>query len=83
MNSQTWRSAVPPTTRAGPKLRAGFTDVPVMGIPMRWTTVSVSPITMPAVAVFPILLVTPRTTNTKKAVSTTSARKAPPALMWM
>ena len=28
MKSQTWLSAVPPTTRAGPRLRAGFTDVP-------------------------------------------------------
>jgi hypothetical protein len=31
--------AVPPTMSAGPRLRAGFTEVPVMGIPMRWTTV--------------------------------------------
>ena len=48
--------AVPPTMSAGPRLRAGFTDVPVMGMPMRCTTVRVSPITMPAVAAFPILL---------------------------
>ena len=34
-NNQSWLKAVPPTTTAGPKLLAGFTDVPVIGIPMR------------------------------------------------
>ncbi len=79
MNSHTWLSAVPPTISAGPRLRAGFTEVPVIGMPMRCTTVSDSPMTIPAVAVLPSLPVTPRTTNTNSAVSTTSARNAPPA----
>jgi hypothetical protein len=74
MNSHTWLSAVPPTMRAGPRLRAGFTDVPVIGIPMRWTTVRVSPITMAAVAAFPSLLVTPRMTKTNSAVSRLRSR---------
>jgi hypothetical protein len=33
--SQSWVRAVPPTIIAGPKLLAGFTDVPVTGIPTR------------------------------------------------
>ncbi len=37
MNSHTWLSAVPPTTSAGPRLRAGLTEVPVSGMPMRCT----------------------------------------------
>lgn len=83
MNSHTWFRAVPPTMRAGPRLRAGLTDVPVIGMPMRWATVSARPITVPAVAALPILLVTARMTNTNMAVSTTSARNAPPAPIWM
>ena len=83
MNSHTWLRAVPPTMRAGPRLRAGFTDVPVIGIPMRWTTVRERPMTMPAVAAFAVLLVAPRTAKTKKAVRTTSVRKAPPTLIWI
>ena len=83
MNSHTWLSAVPPTTRAGPRLRAGLTEVPVIAMPMRWTTVRLKPMTMPAVAALAILLVAPSTAKTNRAVSMTSARKAPPALMWM
>ncbi len=48
MKSHTWLSAVPPTTRAGPRLRAGFTDVPVSGIPMRCTITSPKPMATPA-----------------------------------
>ncbi len=83
MNSHTWLRAVPPTMRAGPRLRAGLTDVPVIGIPMRWTTVRLKPMTMPAVAAFAVLLVAPSTAKTNRAVRMTSVRKAPPALMWM
>ena len=54
-----------------------------MAMPMRWTTVRLKPMTMPAVALLAILLVAPSTAKTNKAVSTTSARKAPPALMLM
>ena len=35
MNTQTFESAAPPTKSAGPKLRAGLTDVPVNGMPNR------------------------------------------------
>lgn len=34
-NNQSWLSAVPPTMTAGPRLLAGLTDVPSMGIPTR------------------------------------------------
>ena len=34
-NNHTWLSASPPAKTAGAKLRAGLTDVPVSGIPMR------------------------------------------------
>ena len=39
--------------------------------------------TMPAVAAFAVLLVAVSTAKTKRAVMTTSTRKAPPALMWI
>ena len=48
MNSHTWLRACPPTTRAGPRLRAGLTEVPVMGMPIRWTTVRPRPMARPA-----------------------------------
>ena len=35
MKSQSWDNASPPTMRAGPRLRAGLTDVPVIMIPTR------------------------------------------------
>ena len=44
---------------AGPKLLAGFTEVPVNGIPKICTSVRVSPITKPATAAFSILDLTP------------------------
>jgi len=34
-NSQSWVKAVPLTMTAGPRLRAGLTEVPVIGIPTR------------------------------------------------
>lgn len=55
MNSHTWLKAVPPTISAGPTLRAGFTGVPVIGMPTGCATVSAGPMTMLAVAAFPIL----------------------------
>ena len=52
MNTHTCDRAVasPETAimRAGPKLRAGFTDVPVSGMPMMCTNASVRPMMMPA-----------------------------------
>ena len=40
MNNHNWLSASPPTNRAGPMLRAGLTEVPVSGIPIRCTVPS-------------------------------------------
>ena len=48
MKSQTWLSAVLPTTRAGPRLRAGLTEVPVSGMPIRCTITSAKPMATPA-----------------------------------
>ena len=83
MNSQTWLRASPPTMRAGPRLRAGLTEVPVMAMPIRWTITRVKPMTSPAVVALAVLAVTPRITNTNKAVKMTSHRKAPPTEMWI
>ena len=41
-------SAQPPTNTAGPRLRAGFTEVLVTGMPTRWISVSTRPMAMPA-----------------------------------
>ena len=80
MNSHTWLSAVPPTTSAGPRLRAGFTEVPVSGMPMRCTITSAKPMATPAAPWIAALWVANRTTITKMAVRTTSIRNAPPWL---
>ncbi len=82
MKSQTWLSAVPPTTSAGPRLRAGFTEVPVSGIPMRWTITRAKPMATPAAPWMAALCVANSTTETKIVVSTTSIRNAPPWLTW-
>jgi hypothetical protein len=77
-NSQSWLSAWPPTSTAGPKLRAGFTDAPSMGIPMMLTRASARPTTMPATGALASLRVAARTTSTNTEVRTTSVRNAPP-----
>ena len=61
---------------AGPKLLAGFTEVPVNGIPKICTSVRVSPITKPATAAFSILDVTPIIAMTNTNVRITSTRNA-------
>ena len=48
INTQTWANASPPKNKAGAKLLAGFTDVPVKGMPIIWTKARVKPITIPA-----------------------------------
>ena len=58
---------------AGPRLRAGLTDVPVIGIPTRWTVVRDSPIAIPANPAGATLLVAPKMTIRKMKVSITSA----------
>jgi hypothetical protein len=75
INTQTCASAVPPTS-AGPRLRAGFTDVPVIGVPSHMDhskrkTVRDSP-AKPAGA---FLLVAPKITIREINVRTTSAMK--------
>ena len=65
MNSQTCSKASPPCNKAGAKLRAGFTEVPVIPIPNKCTRVSVKPITIPATALFSFLAVVNSTTDTK------------------
>src|ERR1700722_11303765 len=52
----------PMPTSAGPIERAGLTEVPVMLMPTRWITTSVSPIARPAKPVGAIGCVTPRMT---------------------
>ena len=48
INTQTCFKATPPKNKAGAKLLAGFTDVPVKGIPIICTKAKVKPITTPA-----------------------------------
>ncbi len=47
-NNQSWPTYSPPAKRAGPVLRAGLTEVLVIGIEIRWMSVSARPIGMPA-----------------------------------
>ena len=47
-NSHSWAMAQSPTNTATPVLRAGLTEVLVIGIETRWISVSASPIGMPA-----------------------------------
>ena len=50
MNSHTCSRASSPTNTAGPSERAGLTDVPVSGMPIRCTTTSAMPMATPATA---------------------------------
>jgi Uma2 family endonuclease len=67
-----------PTKMAGPVLRAGLTDTFVIGIPTRCTSVSVSPMGMPANPATARFEVAPRITVKKMKVSKTSANSAAP-----
>ena len=72
-----WRAA-PPTKTAGAKLRAGFTESPVMFNPTRIIAIKDKPITKPAIAPFPLLSeVTVMITKTNKKVAMTSNKKPP------
>ena len=77
INTQTWFKAWPPRNNAGAKLRAGFTEVPVNGIPIICTNASVKPITIPATVAFSAFFVTPRTVNTNTKVKIISTIIAP------
>ena len=65
---------------AGPKLRAGLTEVPVRGMPMMWTKASVRPMMMPANGAVFSSAVEPSTDKTKMQVRITSTIKAPAML---
>ena len=75
MKSHSWLSASPPTRTAGPKLLAGLTDVPVMGIPTRWISVSASPIDIPANPPGAALWVEPNITKRNIPVNAASKMK--------
>lgn len=81
--SRTWLSAAPTTVSAGPRLRAESTDEPVIGISKICTGTSEGPMAKLAVVALASLHVTPKNTRTKSDVTTTSARKAPPAPTWI
>ena len=71
-NSQSCARAQPPTSKAGPVLRAGFTEVLVTGMLIRWIRVRVRPIASGAKPDGARVSVTPMMTNRKPAVSTSS-----------
>lgn len=77
MNSHSCDSAVPPSNSAGPMLRAGLTDVPVIGIHTMCMSTSVNPMASPPRLPAPFSLsVAPSTTKTKMKVNTASAINA-------
>ena len=80
INTHTCWRAWPPMNNAGAKLRAGFTEVPVNGIPIICTNANVKPITIPAMVAFSAFFVTPRTVNTKTKVKIISTIIAPTTL---
>lgn len=61
---------------AGPNDRAGFTEQLLTGMPMILTNPRAKPIAAPAAEAFPNFDVAPRTTNTKKKVSSISDKRA-------
>ena len=81
MKTQTEERAVPPTKSAGPKERAGFTEVPVKWMPRICTSVRVSPITSPETEESFSLEVTPRIEKTKTKVRTISMIREAPMLL--
>ena len=71
-------NASPPVNNAGAILLAGFTDVPVNGIPIKCTIVNVNPITSTAkLGAINFVFVTDNTTKTNTNVRITSTKKAP------
>ena len=75
IKSHNWERLSPPTRAAGPMLLAGFTDVPVIGIPIRWMRTKEKPIDIPAKPFDAFLLVEPNSINKNNPVNTTSAIK--------
>lgn len=75
-NNQSCVKAVPPTKRAWDVERAGFTEVLVIGIEIKWINVNAKPIAIPANLPLAHLSVAPMITIKKNAVNTASAKKA-------
>ena len=75
-NNHSCSIAAPPTNNAGPVERAGFTDVFVTGIEIRWISVRHRPMAIGANPAGARLSVAPRMTNRKKNVITTSHTSA-------
>src|SRR6185437_5353160 len=71
-NNQSCASAQPPTKSAGPVLRAGFTDVLVTGMLIKWINVSTRPIGIGAKPWGTRLSVAPIITNRNAAVNVIS-----------
>jgi hypothetical protein len=67
--------AQPPTKSAGASDRAGFTEVLVTGIEIRWISVSARPMAMGAKPLGARSSVEPRMTSRKNAVRMTSMVK--------
>jgi len=75
-NNHNWLKAQPPTNNAGPVLLAGFTDVFVTGMLIRWIRVSAKPIASPANPIGASLSVAPIMINMNINVKTISISKA-------
>ena len=73
---------MPPSKMAGPKDRAGLTDVPSNGTARRWQTPRVMPIARPAKPAFSVRAVTISTTSTSTKVIRISIVMVPPRLMF-
>ena len=68
IKTQTFVRVAPPTNNAGPKLRAGFTEVPVNEMPNICTKVRDKPITIPETVLLLSFEVTPKIDITKTKV---------------
>ena len=73
MKIQTTLSAAIHSNKAGQKLLAGLTDVPVNQSPNRWTRTRANQITIPAIVLYSSFEVTQRIAYTNTKVRITSA----------
>ena len=74
-NNQTCFKGSPPANNACDKERAGFTEVFVIGILIKWIKVNAKPIAIPANFPLASLSVAPRITIKKNSVKINSAEK--------
>jgi len=75
IKNHTCEIAAPPTKTAGPKLRAGLTEVPSTGMPTRWIKTSLKPMAIQANPLDASLCVAPKMTKRNSAVNTISKIK--------